>query len=169
MNIFLAVVVAVIFYVLYRSSSQSAENEIHAKFGLSNSKFKLISTDLGGKNPKLRLSAMGVGGIPDAVFESRKSKVIVVGEMKARKLKGGVRLMEFYQVIIYIGLLRQLYPNHAIEGILGYNGALVRVAHDQELFNALIGLRAEILTSLKNKKPSNPRPLHKRIQVRLPR
>lgn len=155
--------------VLYLVAKSGAKKGVHKNFNLSTSEYRLLATDLGGSTKKVRLSFSGVSGDPDAVFEHMKRKKIVVGEHKARNMRGQVKPREYYQVILYIGLAKRRWPSHEIVGLISYNDKTVWVDHDQSVFDALIALRPEAVASIRAKKASNSKPLHKRMSVRFPR
>lgn len=139
--------------------------EIFSRFGVSLATHKLLSTDLGKATGKIKLARHGINGIPDAVFESLTEKVILVGEFKSRKYRDCVKLYELYQLMLYMGHLRERYPNHTIIGCLAYADGKVKVRFDSDLYQGLIGLRDEYWQTVKRRRPVNSAPLHKRIKV----
>lgn len=152
--------------ILYLFLSVKAPNAIHAKFGLRPTEWSLISTDLGrGHARRRRLYGFGVAGEPDAVFRGKQTGQLVVGEYKNRLFKGYVRRREYYQVILYIGLTRNAYQSTNVVGVLSFKDTRVEIAHNEPLFRALIGMRGEVVDSLKRRKPINQSPLHKRIDI----
>ena len=163
MLILAAVLIALV--MVFAVMKKTASGEVYSRFGLSKSTHQVLSTDLGEKTSRIKLSRLGVNGIPDAIFKSLTEKVIVVGEFKSRKYRGEVRLYEFYQILLYMGHVALKYPDHKIIGCLAYADNRASVAFDKEVYEALMGLRDEYWQTLKSKRPVNPRPLHKRIKV----
>lgn len=163
MTLILCVVAAavVLFLVLQRQDPQG----IYRKFGLKPGEWELLSSDLGKGHARSRIGAYGVAGEPDALFRGARTGQVVVGEFKNRRYRGFVRRREFYQVILYVGLAREALGATNVVGILAFNDSCVEIAHDEQLFRALIALRGEVLGSLKRRSPINDRPLHKRMSV----
>ncbi len=159
------VALLLIIIVICTASNRSADHEIFSKFGVSPTGFILASSDLGGSSAGNRLSGYGITGEADAVFQSRNKKQLVVGEFKSRKYKGYVRPYELFQTILYMGLALRHYDAQSVTGVIAYADNKVEVAFDKTVFDALVELRAEMLTGLKNKKALNTMPLHKRINV----
>lgn len=151
--------------IIFFIKKKTASTEVHAQFGLRESTHKILSTDLGEKTARVRLSRMGINGIADAVFKAISGKEIVVGEFKSRKHRGVVKLYEFYQITLYMGHLQMDYPEHTIKGCLAYADAKVQIVFDQQLYEALLGLRSEYWESAKSKRAVNRTPLHKRVKV----
>ena len=139
--------------------------EIYSRFGASATTHKLLSTDLGKATGRIKLARHGINGIPDAVFEALAEKVILVGEFKSRKYRDRVRLYELYQLMLYMGHLKDRYPNHTILGCLAYADGKVKVAYDHDLYLGLVGLRDEYWQTIKRRIPANMPPLHKRMKV----
>nr|WP_192963276.1 hypothetical protein [Pseudomonas fluorescens] len=154
-------VLAVIFFVL----KIKAPLEIYSRFGVNAASHKLLSTDLGKADGRIKLARFGINGIPDAVFEALSGKLILAGEFKSRKYRGVVKLYELYQLMLYMGHLQDRYPNHTIVGCLAYADERVKVRFDPALYQALIELRNEYWQTIKRRKPVNPVPLHKRMKV----
>lgn len=150
---------------LYFLLKGKAPGQIFSLFKLSPANYELVSSDLGKGHPRRRVGGFGLGGEPDAIFKGKSTGQIVVGEYKNRKYKGTVRLREFFQVQLYLGLARVNFDSQNVVGILAFNDGLVQIAYDQEVFQALVGLRGEALTSLKNKRALDKRPLNRRMNI----
>jgi len=144
----------------------SASGEIFSRFGVRESTHRLLSTDLGKSSGRIKLSRFGINGIADAVFESLSGKKILVGEFKSRKYRGEVRLYELYQIMLYMGHIKAEYPNHSVEGCLAYADGMVKVVFDKAVYDALTGLKREYWETVRNRRPVNTTPLHKRMNVR---
>lgn len=154
---------------LYWLSKSSAHRGVHANFKLDPGRYKLLGTDLGSQDVgSIFLSFAGVNGKPDAVFEDRKAPCIVIGEHKARKYKSGVRLREFYQIVLYIGMARRKWPAHEVKGCLSFDDKVVWVDFDNHVFQALIDLKTEAIEGIARGKATNSTPLHLRMKIRLP-
>ncbi len=151
--------------IIYFVNGHSGGGAIYSKFGMSESSHRLLSTDLGKTVSKIRLSRFGINGIPDAVFESRKAKEIIVGEFKSRKYRRMVRLVELYQITLYMGHLKSQYPKHRVRGVLAYADAKVDIDFDESVYSALIELSKEMRVALYSRKIPNSKPLHKRMNV----
>ena len=155
--------------VLYWLSKGTAQRGVHSNFKLDPGRFKLLGTDLGGQqNRGIYLSFAGVNGKPDAVFEDRKKPCIIIGEHKARKCKAGVRLREFYQIVLYIGIAQRKWPTHEVKGCLSFDDKVVWVDFDSNVFQALIDLKLEAIEGIAQGKAINKAPLHRRMNIRLP-
>lgn len=157
----LALVVLILVAIVGRRSK-----DIHATFGLSPSRYEILSSDLGKHKTRKTLRRNGVNGIPDAIFKSLRGKVIVIGELKARKARGMVKYHEFYQLTLYMGHAASLNPGFEVKGVLAYSDGHFDLAYDPDVYNALMGLRSEAWDVLKTKRISDSRPLHKRMDVR---
>jgi len=155
--------------VLYWLSKGSAQRGVHSNFKLDSGRYKLLGTDLGAQEVgSIFLSYAGVNGKPDAIFEDRKKPCIIIGEHKARKYKAGVRLREYYQVVLYMGIARRKWPSHDVKGLISFDDKVVWVDFDSHVFQALLDLKPEAIEGLRSGKASNPTPLHRRMSVRLP-
>lgn len=163
MSIILGTVAAAI--LLYLFLRARAPKDVFKQFSLSSSQWSLLGSDLGkGYSPR-QLSAYGVAGIPDAIFQGRRTGQIVVGEYKNRLHKDFVHRREYYQVMLYIGLAMSAYRTTNVIGVLSYRDRCIQVTFDQAVFDALVELRYEPSESLTKRRPVNDRPLHKRMKV----
>jgi hypothetical protein len=160
------ILIAVILYYLTKSNAQGG---VHRNFKLDPGRYKLVGSDLGERDSTVRLSFNGVNGAPDAVFEDRKKARIIVGEHKARKHRHGVRLREYYQIMLYIGMARRRWHSHEVVGLISFTDKVVWINFDESVFSALVGLKAEAIESIRSRRALNPKPLHKRINIRLPK
>ncbi|MGP0171106.1 hypothetical protein ACSVIJ_04410 [Pseudomonas sp. NCHU5208] len=160
----LAIIAAAV--ILYLVLQLRAPHDIHRKFGLQPGHWELVGSDLGKGHPRKRLNAFGLAGEPDALFRGKRTGQIVVGEFKNRRHAGYVRHREYYQVIICIGLARETFGESNVVGVLVFKDKRLEIPHDEALFRSLIGMRGECLGSMKQRKPLNDRPLHRRIAVR---
>jgi hypothetical protein len=152
--------------ILFVFKKQTAKGEIHSRFGVRESTHKILSTDLGKAQARMKLTRFGINGIADAVFKSISGKVILVGEFKSRKYRDEVRLCEFYQLILYMGHIQAQYPDHTIVGCLAYADGRVQVAFDKAVYEGLVGLRDEYRQTIWKKRPVNKTPLHRRMNVK---
>lgn len=169
MDILLIGLIVVFAIVLYWLSKGTAQRGVHANFKLDPGRYKLLGTDLGSQDVgSIFLSFAGVNGKPDAVFEDRKKPCIIIGEHKARKYKTGVRLREYYQVVLYMGIARRKWASHEVKGCLSFDDKVVWVDFDNHVFQALIDLKPEAIEGIIRGKARNPTPLHRRMNVRLP-
>jgi hypothetical protein len=150
---------------IFLIQKKTAASAIHSRFGVRESTHRLISTDLGNSKGRLKLARFGINGIPDAAFESVNGKEILVGEFKSRKYRGQVRLYEFYQLLMYMGHIKALYPNHKVLGCLAYADSRVQVNFDPAVYEALLTMREEYWLTVRYKRVADSRPLHKRMKV----
>ena len=157
-----ALLLLVVVFFLRKSS---APHDIFGKFGLSPGAFTLISSDLGDSAPRQMLRGNGVSGEPDALFTAKSGRKIVVGEYKSRKFKGFVRPYEFFQTMLYMGMARQIHNVSEAMGVIAYADQRVQIHFDQDVYDAIVGLRVELFMSFKARKPINARPLQKRMNV----
>lgn len=164
MLLFIGLAIAAFAAVLLLRGTKSSPAVFH-KFGLPENKYKLISTDLGGRKSRIFLSAQGVQGIPDAVFMHRQKKEIVVGEFKSRKGRKYVRYNEFYQTTLYMGHLLDRYPDCEVRGIIAYADGATHISYDAAVYNELIKMRSEVKLALLRKKLLDKRPLQARMNV----
>lgn len=151
--------------VVYLVLSFKAGSAIHKRFGINARTYELLSSDLGESEGRLRMKRHQVSGIADAVFRHKRKPEIVVGEFKSRTYRGEVKLAEFYQVILYIGHLAEMHPDCRVTGVLSYPNKRVTVNQDSKLYADLIGLCDEVLTAERDRRITQPTPLHKRTSV----
>ena len=152
---------------IYLLGKASADGDIHRKYGLSPGRFELLATDHADRK-YARFSASNVAGIPDTLFKDRGDGSLVVGEFKNRTYRGSVLYRDYYQVVLYIGLVLDAYPGSKVTGVLAFKNHRVKVFFGRDIYLSLLEMRSEVLSSMKQGKPVNPAPLHKRMRVRLP-
>ena len=128
----------------FRRGKRLAETELFTKFELDAAEYRLISTDLGGEDPKVFLSAEDIVGVADAMFRSRRHPVLVVGEAKSRRYRGRMRRREYYQMILYLGAARRQFPRLRATGRLSYADAVVPVEFDEATFRQLLSMVPEL-------------------------
>lgn len=168
-----AFIVAALFFVgalwlKFRWRKREATRGIIRRFGLDVSKYNIVSADLGDVCQRQRLFGFGLVGEPDAVFRSRSiwKQEWVVGEFKSRHHKGYVRPNELFQVMLYMGLVREHYRASRVRGVLQFADKDVLVKFDAALFDALIDVREEMLRVFeRGVPPVSLVPLQERMDV----
>jgi hypothetical protein len=150
---------------LYLALKAKAPLDIYKQFSLPATQWVILASDLGKGHPRKTLSAFGVSGETDAIFRGNRTGQIVIGEFKNRMYKGFVRRREYYQVMLYIGLAREVFKQPNVVGVLSFRDECVQIPFDEPLFRALVAIRTEVPISLKNRKPQDSRPLHKRMGI----
>lgn len=118
---------------------------IYTLFGLSVFRYRLISADMGKVGRKKIYRGRDLTGAPDVVFADRLKPRIIVCEYKSRLAKNRVKKRERYQVVLYIGLLQEIYPRHRIEGRLRYRDKVVDIGFDPQLYSWLLSLKTPCL------------------------
>lgn len=93
-----ALLLLALFYAL---SKLKAGNEIYSRFGLKESTYTLVSSDLGGKKSTIKLSRFGINGIADAVFKANAGKEIIVGNSRAESFGGRTSLRVLSGASVY--------------------------------------------------------------------
>lgn len=157
--------VVILAIALYLYLKGRAPRDIHRQFSLPPGQWTILGSDLGKGHQRQKLFAHGIAGEPDAIFKGNRTGQLLIGEFKNRNHKGYIRRREYYQVILYIGLARAMFGTPHVVGVLSFRDKCVDVPFNEEVFQALVGMRTEVPVSLKNKRPHDSRPLHKRISV----
>ncbi|MBO9471128.1 hypothetical protein J7355_13585 [Endozoicomonas sp. G2_2] len=144
-------ILAVIFAAswLRRDARRDTTRQLRQRFGVSR-RSQILARDVGpggqaNAHPRL-LHADGMTGAPDVLFRDRKK--LIAGEYKARRVKAGVRRRELYQITLYLGMLKSLYPAAKVEGRLVYHDCCKRVRFDPKLYAWLLTKRAGTLEIL---------------------
>lgn len=150
---------------LYLYLKGRAPRDIFRQFSLAPGQWTIVGSDLGKGQQRQKLFAHGVAGEPDTIFKNTRTEQLLIGEFKNRNYKGYIRRREYYQIILYIGLAKAMYGTANVVGVLSFRDTCIDVPFNQDVFLALVAMRLEVPVSLKNKRPQDPRPLHKRIRV----
>ncbi|WP_028113089.1 hypothetical protein [Ferrimonas kyonanensis] len=145
---------------------QLAKNkQLRDKCGLSFG-WILLYTDLESDKLPKSISRDGVRGRPDAIFFNPFRWRLLVVEYKSRSHRGnpGIKAYEFYQVQLYIGMMRRWYKP-PIQGLLQYRDGREVVHFNPEVYANLVGpLRDELLHYERVGVIPNPNPLHRRLR-----
>lgn len=64
-----------------------------------------------------------------------------------------------------MGHLAERYPDHVIKGRLAYADSTQGVYFDPQVYEALVGMRKEMVQALGTRRLTNSTPLHKRMKV----
>lgn len=121
-----------------------------------------ISSDLGGNTKPFYINKKGVCGAPDAVFFNLLKFKFIVGEYKSRNFNDHVKRREYYQVLLYVGLVGPWFLPTP-KGFISYGcGQVVSITHNKKTFKKLLALKPEIEKSKKDWSAKNTLPLHKR-------
>lgn len=165
LDLFGAATIAIFFLFIFfsRSYVSKSDKNILGMFDLDPKNVKVLFTDLGGRSDKLFLKYKGVTGVADAIFKRKGCRKIVVGEYKGRKYRGFIRIYEYYQVILYAGMVKAHF-GRPVECLLAFDDKVMPFEFDEMLFNRLISLRKE--AEFGNK---NALPLHERFSINLPK
>jgi hypothetical protein len=161
------------FYFLF-IHKPSSNLGIFKAFGISESDYVLVSSDLGGRTNNVKLSYKGVVGQSDSIFKSRKANYYLAGEFKGRKYKGRVRLYEYYQATLYAGIVAKTYRSKC-DPVIGYTNQTQVFKFDEKVFKALVNNRQSAeeakysKISFFNFMSKAPKPLHIRSGLSLPK
>lgn len=136
---------------------------VHRAFGVSSKDWAVYSTDLGLSRGK-KYSHRGVAGIPDAVFRHRRERNRwLVAEYKSRLYRGNVSAREQYQVVLYMGLLRDCrWGSVQVEGMIRFRDASVPIAWNERLYEALKAMAPELRKARRTGRVPDPRPVEVR-------
>lgn len=133
-----------------KTSRRSGENRLKDRFNVDQS-FDIVSSDVAEKLshiPSHYLRGDGLNGKPDAVF--RKSSHYIVGEYKARALRGGPRKREIYQVVLYMGMIKSKRPNAVVEARLAFKDRTLTIEYREAVYQRLQRIRPELLALMNN-------------------
>lgn len=126
-------------------------------------RYFFIASDLGGSSKPYYINKRGVCGAPDALFFDLIRFRFVVGEYKSRNYSNHVKTREYYQVILYVGLMTPLFFPRA-KGFICYGcGAVVPIKYSHKVFKGLMDIKPEIIRSKKTWKAENSMPLKERL------
>lgn len=141
-----ALLVGVLWFCVGRQ--RSARLDFHQVFGVE-PEARLIQADMGRDHnlPENKvIFADGLSGKPDVVFQHDAR--LIVGEFKKAKVRGRIRRRDYYQVTLYMGMLQRKHPRAVIEGRIVYANERRDVEFDPQLYQELLGYRAECLALL---------------------
>lgn len=145
-----------------RRSDHGSEQKIYDSFCIPRSRYRIIGGDIGGIRPRITLRDNTLQGQVDVLFHSRDGMAFHVGELKSRRFKGEMRPREYYQTILYMGLLMDLHPGAKVTGSVRYSNQNVPVRFDKALYKKLRAIAPEVLNAKRTWVPQNPLPLAKR-------
>lgn len=138
-------------------------------FGLQGGDWQVVGGDIRGIRPRVFLRSRSVTGAPDAVFRCHSRGLIVVGELKSRRYRGRLRWREYFQVQLYAHLARRRWRRWDVLIRLRFADAIVDVAPDAKVAEALENLAPELRSARANWTPERPTPLQeRREQLALP-
>lgn len=163
----LVVALGLILYCIWAALSACAKHAsdrvILNKFDLASEHYYIIGTDLGGRDNKIFLRFLPIIGAPDAVFRGKSNKRVIVGEFKGRKFRGIVRLYEYYQIMLYLGMARKTYKKE-VAGKLAFTDKVLDIEFDPATFEALVNLARKYENGY-----VPDQPLHKMVGLQLPK
>lgn len=163
--VLLVVAALVLIWALLRLSDRlrQSDSAVLALFGLNDGKWSCVAHDLGtAKGMSLRTRCLI--GVPDGLFCHRQDRGrYLVGEYKGRRRRGRVRLREYYQVQLYAGMLLELRKAREVSCMLAYRDGVEHFPFDMRVYKALKQMIPETRNSLRGRRPSDLRPLAKRI------
>lgn len=126
-------------------------------------RYVYVGSDLGGNIKPYYINKRGVCGAPDALFFDLFRLRFIVGEYKSRNYSNYVKTREYYQVILYVGLMTPLFFPRA-KGFICYGcGEVVPIKYSHKVFKGLMNLKPEIIRSKEIWKSENPVPLKERL------
>jgi len=153
-----SVVLGLILAGLLLTHSAPADHAgILERFNLDPKDYVLMAADVGGYSKKIRLSANGAHGDPDALIRARVGDELIVGEVKSRAYRGTVRPYERYQLTLYLGAACRRYPRQRVYGLICYSNRVVRLDYDDVLYRQLIGLIPEYRKAVRRLQTNNSR------------
>lgn len=158
--------VALVIGILLFVWTVSNPSDIYRQFNVSPIWFRIISTDLGGKDtPPIR--GDGLIGKPDVIFKFRFFPYYIVCDYKSGSLLGRVKPADYYQVILYMGIFTKSNPGF-VTGRLSYKSSVAKFGFDKRLYRRLLSLLPEAELLLNGRAFTGAKPLSSRYRVKFP-
>ena len=120
--------------------ARSRSREVHRLFGLDPRTWHLVACDIGGHQKSgeaLFHAGARIAGRPDALFRGPGGQW-VVGEYKHRAYRGRVRARERYQVLLYMGIVREVHRTNQVRGLIRYRDRMIEIHWDEPLWRWLL-------------------------------
>lgn len=119
---------------------------IHRAFGLSPILWRITSADVGGRRGRSfsGLGAIGVVilGKPDLVASHRLFPRVIVADFKSAKGRDAPTPYEFFQMQLYIWLMRAEYPLRFVLARIVYRESAIDVRRHEPTIRSLISFSA---------------------------
>lgn len=110
--------------------------------------YKTISIDIGGAKGRY-YRYKNIIGVPDAVFKHCLLPIYIVGELKGRSvINEHMRQYEFGQLMLYIGMLKNIHWLSSVKGRLAYKNSIIYVNFDPVIFKDITSKKKNALKIL---------------------
>lgn len=130
--------------------------------GVPTSSYRLLGTTLLGFGRPVKLRSHDLNGIPSTVFLKKNGKSAYVCHFNPRFFKGRVKVRERYQMLLFMGLVKERFRPEKVQGAICYQDHLEGIAFEPAIYQQLLDMRDEFSIAVDKWEAPNPRPLFNR-------
>lgn len=128
------------------------------------SSYRLLGTTQLWLGHPVTLTKNNLRGTPSTIFLKKNGKSAYVCHFNPRYFKGRVKVRERYQMLLFMGLVKEIYKPEIIQGAICYRDHLEAIKFEPVIYKQLLDLREEYSEAITEWKAPNVRPLFNREQ-----
>lgn len=130
--------------------------------GVPTSKYSLQATNLIWAKRSTRLGRYKLRGNPGTIFLKKGGRAAYVCRYNPRLFKGRPKVRERYQMLLYMGLVKEQYKLEDIKGAIRYQDHLELINYEPTIYKDLLDLKDEYREAIQEWITPNKQPLFKR-------
>jgi hypothetical protein len=157
-SIWLFLLAAVLWFIRYFFLRRA----LFKLFGVSPSKYRLLATNLIWPGRSIKLRKNKLGGTPGTVFLKRTGETACLCQYKPRIFKGRAKVRERYEMLLFMGLMKEKYKLEDIQGAIRYHDHLELFNFEPAIYKNLLNMQNEYREAISEWVPPNKQPLFKR-------
>lgn len=133
-------------------------------YGVPTSSYRLIGSTLLRFGHPLKLDKNSLVGTPGTVFLKKNGKSAYVCHFNPRIFNGRVKVRERYQMLLFMGLVNEIYQPDKISGAIRFQDHLEVIKYEPVIYRQLLDMRDEYRDAIEEWQAPNSRPLFNRDQ-----
>lgn len=130
--------------------------------GVTTSKYNLLSTNLIWPKRSIKLRGNKLHGSPCTIFLEKNGKTAFVCQYNPRIFKGRPKVRERYQMLLFMGIVKEQYDLEDINGSIRYQDHLETITFEPTIYKNLLDLQDEYSKAIKEWIAPDKQPLFKR-------
>jgi hypothetical protein len=130
--------------------------------GVPSSNYNLLATSLIWPKRSIKLRKNRLRGSPGTIYLGKKDKTAYVCQYNPRIFKGRPKVRERYQMLLFMGIVKEQYNLADITGAIRYQDHLENIKFEPTIYKDLLDLQDEYSDAIKEWVAPDKQPLFKR-------
>jgi len=130
--------------------------------GVPTSSYRLLGSNLTWLKRSIKLTKDNLFGTPSTLFLKKNGETAFVCQYNSRNFNGNPKVRERYQILLFMGIIKEQYKLENIKGAIRYNDHLEFIKYESVVYKNLLALQDEYNEAIQEWEAPDIQPLFKR-------